>query len=788
MNKSKSPIPTTKWGTACAQCAAAKAKCSRQLSDAPGSKCDRCERLLKTCTEQVQKPRKPRQARMRFVSQKESTANSHCGDTCGSLIPHSTFTSTASTTGFISHPSASSDIQTQTQRQTSRSATSSPSLSVTLSPPPLPPSSVTRTSIPPPLDNLNFPGNRPRSPSNPTTAAACDEDALSIYITQIQPFFPFILVPGNVNAQALAAERPLLMGAIRLAAATIQTATTTGTYRVPDSGFVRKQVYNFIQHVSSCVMVKGEGEGEGNLETLMAVVIVLGRWRWWCVRHGGSGRFNGLLGVAEGLVGGWEGIRGGGEGDQNGEERVTDDERRLLLGVWYLRSCAATNLSQLLPTSLSPYMNQCLHDLEMSSHQSDRVLVQLIKIQHLEQRIARLNEELLATIPKGDESGAMNRIAGLRNEWEVLNRASQSELMQNPLITSHLRTTFLRLHSPLLTHPPTPLTHLYASALGINFPSRAIGTTAMMLFQPLVDTWQSTIHAAIHSGTSSSLLTALPTPTMAMHLTYFTSLLFQLCYTLRSTTSSFPSMQDLGLAESIKHQLPLLGVGVGPELISLLSSIADSVSETCSPLPTAAASTTQGLAPTPAPVPARITSLLSIPSSLYPIVLGKWVSFATNGGVILPPLCSRGTSTSTSTSTTAASVLSSPPNPSLLPASAAGSPFMPGTDSEYEDYELDFDVDVDMEMAIPVSGSYIPASAHGQQQQHYGNGHHHQQLHGQGQHWTSTGGWPVTVSVSTPEESSTSMGAHAGMFWGQGQGQSQGHGHHHGTGGWGQGR
>lgn len=34
-------LSTTKWGTACAQCASAKAKCSRQLSDTPGSKCDR---------------------------------------------------------------------------------------------------------------------------------------------------------------------------------------------------------------------------------------------------------------------------------------------------------------------------------------------------------------------------------------------------------------------------------------------------------------------------------------------------------------------------------------------------------------------------------------------------------------------------------------------------------------------------------------------------------------------------------------------------------------------------
>lgn len=116
------------------------------------------------------------------------------------------------------------------------------------------------------------------------------------------------------------------------------------------------------------------------------------------------------------------GVQRGGEGDM--EEKNANRQR----------NSAATNLSQLSPTSLSAYVLQCLNDLEMSSHQSDRVLVQIVKIQHLEQRIARLNEELLATLtPEADESGAMNRIVALRSEWEVLNRSSSasSEPMQN---------------------------------------------------------------------------------------------------------------------------------------------------------------------------------------------------------------------------------------------------------------------------------------------------------------------------------------------------------------------
>lgn len=65
-NTNANSNPTNaKWGNACAQCAAAKAKCSRQNS--PGSKCDRCERLGKDCTNQVHRPRKKRAVRPSLV-------------------------------------------------------------------------------------------------------------------------------------------------------------------------------------------------------------------------------------------------------------------------------------------------------------------------------------------------------------------------------------------------------------------------------------------------------------------------------------------------------------------------------------------------------------------------------------------------------------------------------------------------------------------------------------------------------------------------------------------------
>ena len=123
------------------------------------------------------------------------------------------------------------------------------------------------------------------------------------------------------------------MSAIRLAATTTQTSSDNSAPRVPES-VLRRQLYQFVNHVSNAVLLRGEG----NLETLMAIVVVLGRWRWWCARHGG--RFNSLLSVAEALVGELGLNRNSTYSRQTHEEeeRVTDDEKRLLLGAWYLRS------------------------------------------------------------------------------------------------------------------------------------------------------------------------------------------------------------------------------------------------------------------------------------------------------------------------------------------------------------------------------------------------------------------------------------------------------------------
>ncbi|KAK3500487.1 hypothetical protein B0T13DRAFT_223454 [Neurospora crassa] len=128
-------------------------------------------------------------------------------------------------------------------------------------------------------------------------------------------------------------------------------------------------------------------------------------------------------------------------------------------------------------------MLQCLKYLEMSSQPSDQVLVQAVKVQHLEEGIRRLNDDLPSFDATEDEAN-IARIIGLRNDWELLSQSS-SELMHNPLVASHIKTAFLRLHEPLkqTSHihpnlsspPPIPtsnlLLHVASSTGSSSFPT-----------------------------------------------------------------------------------------------------------------------------------------------------------------------------------------------------------------------------------------------------------------------------------------------------------------------------
>ncbi|KAI8206705.1 hypothetical protein K4K52_002900 [Colletotrichum sp. SAR 10_76] len=74
----------------------------------------------------------------------------------------------------------------------------------------------------------------------------------------------------------------------------------------------------------------------------------------------------------------------------------TNEERRLLLAVWYLSSSVSLDVQQIDPMRFSAYMEQCLRELdEAMEFESDIHVIYIVRVQRLAERISqiRANED-----------------------------------------------------------------------------------------------------------------------------------------------------------------------------------------------------------------------------------------------------------------------------------------------------------------------------------------------------------------------------------------------------------
>ncbi|KAK2136380.1 hypothetical protein NOF04DRAFT_1338498 [Fusarium oxysporum II5] len=276
------PKPATaKWGAACAQCSTAKAKCIRS-NNTPGSKCDRCERLVKNCTEQVHRPRKKRTVK---------------------------------------------------------------------------PSGV---APPPP---------------------ASDEELLKLYRKELQALHPFVVIPDGVTAAKLKATRPFLMSAIRMVT----------SYRSLRS--MRAQMYHLMKYIADHMLIRSER----SLDLLLGIIVIIAWYKYHCFMHA---QLNNLIALASTLVGELGLHRSPTVLERTSLMVVTpfqpaartNEERRALLGVWYLSSSMSLGFLRIEPMRYTKYIQQCLAVLEQErEYDTDMRLVTLVRVQHLTERIAQLN-------------------------------------------------------------------------------------------------------------------------------------------------------------------------------------------------------------------------------------------------------------------------------------------------------------------------------------------------------------------------------------------------------------
>ncbi|KAI1479165.1 hypothetical protein F4774DRAFT_383251 [Daldinia eschscholtzii] len=422
-----------KWGAACSPCALAKAKCLRS-NNRSGARCDRCERLEKDCTSQIHKPRKKRQSRPSKTAQLEERLNSlvdfiratNSGDVPAPLrqVPGS------------KSPTSSPKVTADRAPIRSREQTSTTTLSRSSS------SSYEQPRAIPDYYNEHAPRVcvcRTQAGEN-SASLESDEVLLSIFVEELVPNYPFVILPLGFTASELAVKYPFLFATVRMIA----------SYRNLSS--LRSQNYFIMRHISEQMLMRSER----SLEILQSILLVVGYYHYHCIMHA---QMNNLIALANSLAADL-GINKPPEMQEKTRLLISapdapkirvNDERRALCGVWYMTSVVSLSFQRIDPPKFTPYIDQCLRELETDhEYGTDSLLVHLIRIQHLSERISQLHA-------KDHDEGELTGISRapmsayssvLHAEMEKFKASLPHHLLSNKLLICHINTASLRLWEP----------------------------------------------------------------------------------------------------------------------------------------------------------------------------------------------------------------------------------------------------------------------------------------------------------------------------------------------------
>ncbi|XMA14497.1 hypothetical protein WAI453_007288 [Rhynchosporium graminicola] len=199
------------------------------------------------------------------------------------------------------------------------------------------------------------------------------ESALSLVSIHHNPSRHDILTPPANSA--------FLLKAIQLVASLRNIRSMWGQRRV------------IMQYLSEAVFIRSER----SLDLLQGVLVLLGFYHYHCLVHI---QFNNLMQLAVSIVGDMDlnidpvrqmRVRALGGECEELRERNTD-ERRAIVGVWYMSSNVALTFNKGQSDKCTKYHEQCLEELEKGhEYESDILLIQLVRIQHLTQRIVDCN-------------------------------------------------------------------------------------------------------------------------------------------------------------------------------------------------------------------------------------------------------------------------------------------------------------------------------------------------------------------------------------------------------------
>lgn len=154
-----------------------------------------------------------------------------------------------------------------------------------------------------------------------------NEKLLSIYQTQLSPQFPFVVIPTSTTLKQLEETRPFLLKVIKMVASLQHRQS------------MWKQSYTVMRHISEAVIMGSER----SLDLLQGILIILGYYHYFCLAHG---QFNNFAHLARSMIEDMDMDRRSRPHDDfrsvamdpEESKRMTNDERRAVVGVWYISS------------------------------------------------------------------------------------------------------------------------------------------------------------------------------------------------------------------------------------------------------------------------------------------------------------------------------------------------------------------------------------------------------------------------------------------------------------------
>ncbi|OAA73018.1 hypothetical protein LEL_08802 [Akanthomyces lecanii RCEF 1005] len=287
-----------------------------------------------------------------------------------------------------------------------------------------------------------------------------DEILLSIYRNQLSPQLPFVIIPPGTTPSQLQATRPFLMKAIRMVAS------------VRHLRLVRGQSRAVMEHLSNAMLM----QSERSLDVVQGILVFLGAYHYHCMAHA---QFNTLIRLAVSLVEdmNWSTCPKAQQRRSQlplarTEKPVSrsNEEKRALLGVWYMSSNAGFVVKQLTFMKYTKYLHQCLKDLEDDrEYKTDELAVELVRIQRLTEKIFHFHS-IDSQVDEQPETPTMARLEAFRVELDSLRDAlpitgtSLTQFENSDLLSCYYHTAYLWIFEPLLAGSHLPDTEVQSLA------------------------------------------------------------------------------------------------------------------------------------------------------------------------------------------------------------------------------------------------------------------------------------------------------------------------------------